>query len=522
MTKLAFAQDAIPLVATTAARGVAFPTPDTNQRVQNLETGAIERYNGSAWVSTPSSGGTFDVKTYGATGDGVTDDTTAINAAFTAAAGIGTVVIPADTYYINGTVIVNSHLEARGATFSLGSSGAVRVGNATSGEVVRRLTIHLPSVESSRDRATVWTEGTQVGVTIVNLLDSQVTVPYVLGFWTGLRVYGVGTGSVHNNIFLGHLYNNKRNLWLENGTGWSNQNQYVGGQLAFDSGIGTAVSGVRHALLEDTGSFGAPNGNTFVGTSFEGNVAEYEMECQGADNQFLNCRWEGATPKVLFTTAEATRNIIVGGYDVGALVMSQTSSASRNTILTATRSVKTISSTDDMERIQNLTDSNPVRQVFPASVDLGVLSPGATWTHQEGADRWEFKATGDAHARVRITPQTGRIYFGGGDATITARPYVEFEKFGTAAEYVALAIGALAFNSAAGAPACGTATLVGGTVTVSTTQVHTNSIVLLSRKTAGGTLGNLTYTISSETSFTITSSSGTDTSVVDWLIIGKT
>lgn len=51
MSKLAFASDAIPLVETTAARDVRFPTPDTNQRVLNLETGAFELYNGSVWTT---------------------------------------------------------------------------------------------------------------------------------------------------------------------------------------------------------------------------------------------------------------------------------------------------------------------------------------------------------------------------------------------------------------------------------------------------------------------------------------
>lgn len=51
MSKLALASDAIPLVATTTERGVRFPTPDTNQRVQNLETARYEMWNGSSWVN---------------------------------------------------------------------------------------------------------------------------------------------------------------------------------------------------------------------------------------------------------------------------------------------------------------------------------------------------------------------------------------------------------------------------------------------------------------------------------------
>jgi hypothetical protein len=43
--------DGIPVVASTADRTAKYPTPSTNQRVQNLATGAIERYTGTAWVT---------------------------------------------------------------------------------------------------------------------------------------------------------------------------------------------------------------------------------------------------------------------------------------------------------------------------------------------------------------------------------------------------------------------------------------------------------------------------------------
>lgn len=65
----------------------------------------------------------------------------------------------------------------------------------------------------------------------------------------------------------------------------------------------------------------------------------------------------------------------------------------------------------------------------------------------------------------------------------------------------------------------GTATLVGGTVTVNTTAVTANSRIFLQHSTTGGTVGVLTYTISAATSFTVTSSSGTDTSTFNWLLV---
>lgn len=66
----------------------------------------------------------------------------------------------------------------------------------------------------------------------------------------------------------------------------------------------------------------------------------------------------------------------------------------------------------------------------------------------------------------------------------------------------------------------GNAVLVGGTVTVSNTTVTANTLVLLTRKTSGGTIGTaITYTLSAGTSFTINSDSVIDTSTFSYLLI---
>lgn len=64
----------------------------------------------------------------------------------------------------------------------------------------------------------------------------------------------------------------------------------------------------------------------------------------------------------------------------------------------------------------------------------------------------------------------------------------------------------------------GVATLAAGTVTIPNTSVTANSRILIQRRVAGGTLGNLTYTKSAGVSFTINSTSNTETSTVDWVI----
>ena len=65
----------------------------------------------------------------------------------------------------------------------------------------------------------------------------------------------------------------------------------------------------------------------------------------------------------------------------------------------------------------------------------------------------------------------------------------------------------------------GSSTLAAGTVTVSNTLVTSSSLILLSVSVVGGTQGILSYTKVAGTSFTINSSSATDTSTVSWVII---
>ena len=67
-------------------------------------------------------------------------------------------------------------------------------------------------------------------------------------------------------------------------------------------------------------------------------------------------------------------------------------------------------------------------------------------------------------------------------------------------------------------PRYGTATLVAGTVTIADVLITANSNIQVTRSTAGGTTGHYQITRNVGQDFTITSSSGTDTSVVSYLI----
>ncbi len=91
------------------------------------------------------------------------------------------------------------------------------------------------------------------------------------------------------------------------------------------------------------------------------------------------------------------------------------------------------------------------------------------------------------------------------------------------AEFAIHNTGKLMFRAAGGADDVrGTATLVGGTVTVNTSSIRTGDLIFTSRNTPGGSPGFISAPVASivdSTSFVINSSSGTDTSTVNWWII---
>jgi hypothetical protein len=105
---VAKAIEGIPVVSSATERAALFPVPATNQRVQNLLTGNVERWDGVSWIADFSNP-MVNIRDFPfkAKGDGVTDDTAAITAALAAAAGKTLVIPPANAgqfYKVAGTL----------------------------------------------------------------------------------------------------------------------------------------------------------------------------------------------------------------------------------------------------------------------------------------------------------------------------------------------------------------------------------------------------------------------------------
>lgn len=143
--------------------------------------------------------------------------------------------------------------------------------------------------------------------------------------------------------------------------------------------------------------------------------------------------------------------------------------------------------------------------VAAAATDVilsSIVSPGDTF------DRWRLRADGRQDWGPGNAARDTNLYRSGVGLLATDNSLV-----------LAAAGGGLQVKEGTNAT-MGQATLVAGTVTVNTTKVTANSRIMLTPQTTGGGPGSLRISARvAGTSFTITSTSGTDTSAVAWWIV---
>jgi len=137
------------------------------------------------------------------------------------------------------------------------------------------------------------------------------------------------------------------------------------------------------------------------------------------------------------------------------------------------------------------------------------IGTGGTGAVNIGNATGNTAVTGSLTASTGLVATTGGVTATAGALTATNGNLV----LGTAGNKLSIATGANASVGVSGA-------MTAGTITISTTAVTASSKIFLTIASVGGTPGVLSVgTITAGTSFVINSSSGTDTSTVNWLII---
>jgi hypothetical protein len=242
----------------------------------------------------------INVKDYGATGDGVTDDTLAIQTAADALPIGATLYFPkTDNFYkTTSTVTIkeNRHVNMLGY---IKFYGTVSVPILVCGSSTQTFRGDL-NLQVYRNTLSDWTSEENIGIKLVNYYESVIRIGLSLGSTIGAQLIGDSTGFVYNEVYIQKIQDCKYALDLTNkNNGWCNENIFFNGRFAVTTSAisnGKSRYGVR--ITSQDGLY-YNNANTFHKPSFElqqvnasPNEALPVLIEYGNFNNFYDCRNE--------------------------------------------------------------------------------------------------------------------------------------------------------------------------------------------------------------------------------------
>jgi len=218
---------------------------------------------------------------FGGVGNGLDDDTPAIQAAFDRAAATGGhVLIGRGTWRITNTVKL-SHLAAgltmRGTILYAGPQdrGAVEIGTLGGPRASQRNYRGLAARSSVQS---TWANERNIGFLLHNFDACKVEILLADGFNIGVRTNGSGTaatpaGFEDTDITLGRLSNNRIGLdiWCSapGPYAWNNSVRYHGGHFAVAGATNPTISRYGVRLGREPGGYALHNAHLFHGPAFE-------------------------------------------------------------------------------------------------------------------------------------------------------------------------------------------------------------------------------------------------------------
>ena len=363
------------LVGPRGPQGPYGGTEVTDPQVASYVTdGGTETH--AALAETMVARGTIlhDVRDYGAVGDNTTDDSAAFSAAVAAAKATGGRAYAWGTFRIDQPVLVDAHADFSNAT--------VNYHGPTDGTAFTitgfRLEVSMPTLFNRLKTAGGGWDAVagSIGVLMRNCNGCTIHVKFAQGFEEGLTVLGANGGCAYNNVFLGWLFNNKRNQVLTTDSttsvGYSNQNTYIGGRLSHHAAEGENLAGVQQLVIGGTGD-GGPNSNLWLNTCLEGSTAAYAFDIErGRNNKLVNVRLEYGNA-VRFGPGARDNEVTVGYY------------------------------TAELTQVRE--------DVGGYSNDL--IYPRHAFLHDKDIENWR---TGDAHPWMRTAWSGRSLYLGGGSS----------------------------------------------------------------------------------------------------------
>ena len=219
----------------------------------------------------------LSARDFGATGDGVTEDGPALQAAMNAAGASGKVLLIGEGNFRSSQPLTmpgaSAGLIMRGAIVYAGPAGqpALTIGDGGSARNASKLHSGLTVLRAAQSD---WENEGDIGILLRNHDASIIEVRRVEGFTIGIRTLGDGRGFEDSTLVLGRIVNNRIGLDVHTATAaaWNTSIRYHGGHFAVGSTMHVDKDRFGVRLSAAPGAYVAHNRHLFDGPNFELNA----------------------------------------------------------------------------------------------------------------------------------------------------------------------------------------------------------------------------------------------------------